>query len=84
MRVALFVTCLGDTMFPDTARATVALLQRLGVEVDFPRGQTCCGQMHFNTGYGHEAVPLVRRFVETFAGAEADRRAVGLVRGDRP
>jgi L-lactate dehydrogenase complex protein LldE len=70
VRVSLFVTCLGDTLFPDTARATVRLLERLGVEVDFPAAQTCCGQMHINTGYGHEAQPLVRRFVETFAAAE--------------
>ncbi|HLI60743.1 MAG TPA: (Fe-S)-binding protein [Solirubrobacteraceae bacterium] len=70
MRVALFVTCLADTLFPDTARATVALLERLGVAVDFPAAQTCCGQMHVNTGYGHEVLPLVRRFVRSFADAE--------------
>jgi L-lactate dehydrogenase complex protein LldE len=70
MRVALFVTCLGDTMFPDTARATVALLERLGVEVDFPAEQTCCGQMHVNSGYGHQVLGLVRRFVRAFADAE--------------
>jgi len=70
VRVSLFVTCLGDTLFPDTARATVTLLERLGVEVNFPAAQTCCGQMHINTGYGHEAQSLVRHFVETFAGCE--------------
>ncbi len=66
MRVSLFVTCLSDTLFPDTGRATVALLERLGVEVDFPPDQTCCGQMHINTGYAHEALELVRRFVVAF------------------
>ncbi len=71
MRVALFVTCFNDTMFPDSGKATVELLERLGVEVDFPAGQTCCGQMHINTGYRAEALSLVRRFVETFEGYEA-------------
>jgi L-lactate dehydrogenase complex protein LldE len=66
MRVALFITCFNDTLFPETGVATVRLLERLGVEVDFPEEQTCCGQMHFNTGYQREAIPLVRRFVEIF------------------
>ena len=71
MRVALFITCFNDTLFPETGRATVEILERLGVEVDFPYAQTCCGQMHFNTGYQREAIPLVRRFVEIFGGYEA-------------
>ena len=66
MRIALFVTCLADTMFPDVAKATVRLLERLGHEVVFPLQQTCCGQMHVNTGYQREALPLVRRYVEVF------------------
>jgi L-lactate dehydrogenase complex protein LldE len=71
MRAALFVTCFNDTMFPESGKATVHLLERLGVEVEFPMAQTCCGQMHINTGYRREAVPLVRRFVETFEGYDA-------------
>lgn len=71
MRVALFVTCLADTIAPATGRAVVTLLERLGCEVDFPQSQTCCGQMHFNTGYQRECVPLVRRFADTFAGYDA-------------
>ena len=71
MRVALFITCFNDTLFPETGRATVRLLERLGHEVVFPAEQTCCGQMHFNTGYQREAIPLVRRFVEVFKGYEA-------------
>jgi L-lactate dehydrogenase complex protein LldE len=71
VRIALFVTCLGDTLFPDVGRATVMLLERLGHEVVFPRAQTCCGQMHVNTGYQQEALPLVRRYVEVFSGFEA-------------
>ena len=62
------VTCLADGMFPEAGRASVRLLRRLGVEVDFPVAQTCCGQPMINTGYLDEAVPLVRNHVETFAG----------------
>ncbi|GAA3126744.1 (Fe-S)-binding protein [Planomonospora alba] len=71
MRIALFITCFNDTMFPATGRAVVRLLERLGCTVDFPTGQTCCGQMHFNTGYQRACVPLVRRFAEVFAGYDA-------------
>ena len=71
MRAALFITCFNDTLFPGTGRATVEVLERLGVEVDFPLAQTCCGQMHFNTGYQREAIPLVRRFVEIFDDYDA-------------
>jgi L-lactate dehydrogenase complex protein LldE len=71
MRVALFITCFNDTVFPQTGKAVVELLERLGHEVDFPEAQTCCGQMHFNTGYRPEAVPLVRGFVDAFEGYDA-------------
>ena len=71
MRIALFITCFNDTLFPDTGRAVVRLLERLGHEVEFPLEQTCCGQMHFNTGYQLEAIPLARRFVRTFSGYDA-------------
>ena len=71
MRVALFITCFNDTLFPETGRAVVRLLERLGHQVEFPTEQTCCGQMHFNTGYQREAIPLARRFVRAFAGYEA-------------
>ncbi|MGP3991704.1 (Fe-S)-binding protein [Streptomyces sp. 3N207] len=66
MRIALFITCFNDTMFPDTGKAVVKLLERLGHTVEFPPEQTCCGQMHFNTGYRREALPMVRRFVDAF------------------
>ncbi|AWI32599.1 (Fe-S)-binding protein [Streptomyces sp. ICN441] len=68
MRVALFVTCVNDTLFPRTGRAVVRLLERLGVEVDFPPGQTCCGQPQYNSGYRHQAEPLVRRHAAAFDG----------------
>ena len=84
MRVALFVTCFNDTLFPETGRATVRLLERLGCEVDFPEEQTCCGQMHFNSGYAREGLELARRFERVFAGAEAvvspSASCVGMVR----
>ncbi len=71
VRVALFITCYNDTLFPATGQAVVRVLERLGHAVEFPAGQTCCGQMHWNTGYQEEALPLLPRFVEQFAGAEA-------------
>jgi L-lactate dehydrogenase complex protein LldE len=58
------VTCLADTLFPGVGISTVTLLERLGHQVDFPAGQTCCGQMHVNTGYPAAALPLIRRYVE--------------------
>lgn len=66
MRVALFATCLNDAMFPQAAIAATHLLRRLGIAVDFPAGQACCGQMHVNTGYYPEALRLVRNHVATF------------------
>jgi L-lactate dehydrogenase complex protein LldE len=71
MRVALFITCFNDTLFPATGQAVVHLLERLGHQVVFPMEQTCCGQMHYNTGYHREAIPLVRRFVQIFSPYEA-------------
>ena len=68
MRVALFVTCFNDTLFPGTGRAVVELLERLGVEVDFPEEQTCCGQMHGNSGYADHGDALAERFGRVFSG----------------
>ena len=64
MRVALFVTCVADTLFPETGRTVVRVLERLGHEVVFPAEQTCCGQMHVNSGYRDEALRLARRLVD--------------------
>lgn len=72
MRVGLFITCINDTLFPETGIATVRLLERLGCEVVFPEEQTCCGQMHVNSGYPGPAMALVRRFVRAFEEAEVD------------
>ncbi|MCA1655908.1 MAG: (Fe-S)-binding protein, partial [Pseudonocardiaceae bacterium] len=70
-RVALFATCLTDTFFPDTARAVVRLLERLGCDVEFPPAQTCCGQLHHNTGYRAPAAKLAKRHAKAFAGYDA-------------
>jgi L-lactate dehydrogenase complex protein LldE len=84
MRVALFITCFNDTLFPETGQSMVRLLERLGHQVEFPLEQTCCGQMHFNTGYQREVEPLVRRFVRTFEPYEfivsPSASCVGMVR----
>ena len=71
VRVALFVTCLGDTLFPSTGQAVVRVLERLGLEVDFPEEQTCCGQMHLNSGFADEGLALARRLADVFGGYEA-------------
>jgi len=71
VRVALFVTCFNDTLFPGVGRAVVTVLERLGCTVEFPLEQTCCGQLHCNAGYGHEAAGLLGRFGRVFAGYDA-------------
>src|SRR3954452_15649712 len=70
MRVALFITCFNDTLFPGTGRAVVDVLERLGHEVVFPEEQTCCGEMDGNSGYAEEGEALARRFERVFAGEE--------------
>ena len=70
MIISLFITCYNDTLFPETGKAVVAVLERLGHTVEFRRAQTCCGQMHYNTGYQKEALPLMRHFLDVFRGAE--------------
>jgi L-lactate dehydrogenase complex protein LldE len=69
MRVALFATCLIDALFPDAGKATVRILERLGQPVEFPLEQTCCGQMHTNSGYFEPT--LVERYVNTFESYDA-------------
>jgi L-lactate dehydrogenase complex protein LldE len=71
VRVALFVTCLVDALFPEVGKATTRLLRRLGHEVVFPADQTCCGQMHINTGYQADAVPLIKHHIEVFGRYDA-------------
>ena len=84
VRVALFVTCVGDTLLPEAGRATVSVLERLGHEVVFPAEQTCCGQMHVNSGYRQEALRLARHFARVFDGYDVvvapSASCVGMVR----
>ncbi|RCV49316.1 (Fe-S)-binding protein [Marinitenerispora sediminis] len=88
MRIALFITCVNDTLFPRTGQAVVRLLERLGHEVVFPAAQTCCGQMHYNTGYRREAQRLAVRFVRTFADCDVvlapSGSCAGMVRDNYP
>ena len=70
LRVALFVTCLGDVFYPEVGEATVRLLRRLGVSVDFPLAQTCCGQPAFNAGFHAQARRVAQRNLAIFADAE--------------
>jgi L-lactate dehydrogenase complex protein LldE len=88
LNVALFVACFNDTLYPSTGRAVVRLLERLGQTVEFPLDQTCCGQMHSNSGYPDEALSLARRFVRVFADCEVivspSASCVGMVREQFP
>ncbi len=65
-RVTLFVQCLVDGIYPEVAEAVVRVFKRLGLEVDCPVDQTCCGQPAYNTGYHKEAAVAARRFIEIF------------------
>jgi L-lactate dehydrogenase complex protein LldE len=88
MRIALFLTCVNDLMYPETGKAVVRVLERLGHRVEFPPAQTCCGQMHANSGYRDEALPLVRNFAATFEPYEAvvapSGSCVAMVRDSYP
>jgi L-lactate dehydrogenase complex protein LldE len=66
VKVALMVTCLGDALFPDVGVATVRLLRRLGVEVEFPPQQTCCGQPFYNSGFAAHARDMARHTIRAF------------------
>jgi L-lactate dehydrogenase complex protein LldE len=70
LKISLFITCYNDTLFPETGKAVVRVLERLGHVVEFRPEQTCCGQMHLNTGYRKQALPLMERFIEVFEDAE--------------
>jgi L-lactate dehydrogenase complex protein LldE len=70
LKISLFITCYNDTLFPETGKAVVSVLERLGHTVEFRTAQSCCGQMHYNTGYQKEALPLMKHFLETFADAQ--------------
>jgi L-lactate dehydrogenase complex protein LldE len=88
MQVALFISCLADLFYPEIGLATVDVLRRAGVEVFFPPGQTCCGQVAFNTGYQSEARELAEHFVQVFESAPAivspTGSCVAMVRREYP
>ena len=88
MRASLFITCYNDTLFPETGRAVVRLLERLGVDIDFHPKQTCCGQMHANTGFRGEAFSQARRFVCLYQEAETvvipSSSCVAMIRDQYP
>ncbi|MCA9930239.1 MAG: (Fe-S)-binding protein, partial [Anaerolineales bacterium] len=69
-RASLFVTCMVDMLYPETGMSVVTILEHLGVEVDFPMGQTCCGQPAFNAGYRQEARQVALQFIKAFRDAE--------------
>jgi L-lactate dehydrogenase complex protein LldE len=88
MRTSLFITCYNDTLFPETGRAVVRLLERLGVTVDFDSKQTCCGQMHANTGFRAEAFAQASRFVRMYQDVETvvipSSSCVAMIRDQYP
>ena len=88
MRASLFITCYNDTLFPETGRAVVRLLENLGVEIDFRPQQTCCGQMHANTGFRGEAYSQAKRFVRLYQDAETvvipSSSCVAMIRDQYP
>jgi L-lactate dehydrogenase complex protein LldE len=88
MRASLFITCYNDTLFPETGRAVVRLLERLGVELDFLPAQTCCGQMHANTGFRAESFSQAKRFVQLYRDAECvvipSTSCVAMIRDQYP
>jgi L-lactate dehydrogenase complex protein LldE len=69
MLISLFIACYNDALFPETGKAVVTVLERLGHTVEFRAEQTCCGQMHYNTGYAADAVPMMRRMIDVFRGS---------------
>lgn len=70
MKASLFVTCLVDQFYPEVGESAVKVLRRLGVEVDFPKGQTCCGQPAFNSGFQRQAKAQALRILDLFQDSE--------------
>lgn len=88
MQVSLFITCYNDTLFPETGRAVVRLLENLGVTINFNPAQTCCGQMHANTGFRAEAFSQAKRFIRLYADSETvvipSTSCVAMIRDQYP
>ncbi|NOT05781.1 MAG: (Fe-S)-binding protein [Anaerolineales bacterium] len=71
-QVQLFVTCLVDSFFPKTGQAVVDVLSRLGIDVDFAREQTCCGQPQFNAGLRKDARAIAEHTIKVFEKTTGD------------
>jgi L-lactate dehydrogenase complex protein LldE len=88
VRIALFITCVNDMLYPGTGIAVTRVLERLGHTVEFPLDQTCCGQMHANSGYAEQAKPIIRQYAETFEPYDAivapSGSCVAMVRDQYP
>lgn len=88
MKVSLFVTCLGDQFFAEASADAVRLLRHLGVEVDFPEDQTCCGQPAFNSGHRRDAERMVAHTARVFEKSEyivaLSGSCAGMVRSHYP
>lgn len=87
-RVSLFVTCIADVFYPHTGMSVVRLLEHLGIEVDFPKQQTCCGQPAFNTGYWPEARHVARQLLTSCQNSDVivapSGSCVAMVRHEFP
>src|SRR5699024_8200180 len=70
MRIALFATCLSELFYQDALKDMVEVLERLGCDLDFPDGQTCCGQPTFNSGYRNETKKAARQMITSFEMAD--------------
>jgi L-lactate dehydrogenase complex protein LldE len=88
MRASIFITCYNDTLYPETGRAVVKLLEKLGVELEFHPKQTCCGQMHANTGFRGEAFSQAKRFIRLYQDTETvvvpSSSCVAMIRDQYP
>ncbi len=70
MKVSLFIPCLSEHLYPESALSMVKVLRHIGAEIDYVNGQTCCGQPAFNSGYHKQVIPLAERFIELFHDKE--------------
>jgi L-lactate dehydrogenase complex protein LldE len=77
VKVSLFIPCFVDQFYPQVGVSMVKVLERLGCEIDYPPGQTCCGQPPFNSGYWSEARAVAQCSLQTFAQSEVVVSASG-------
>lgn len=88
MRISLFITCLGNSLYPDLGVAMAKIFTYLGHQVDFPSGQTCCGQVAFNSGYFDDARSVARTLIDSFEGSEVvvgpSGSCIGMIHDNYP